>query len=543
MTSFDLQSAVIRDDERVSRVASLVKGDVVYAEPVPFEQLEEARRALPAARGGSGRGGTFSLGSRQVFFEPVLQQSTPGPLADCRYLLVARPDPRKLIENDPVSLSRSLNRLPFEAILDFADRFRSVLVSNLAVLSRIPVEIPGPGMASSSLASVVLAILPEMLRAEGLAEAVDLELGSPSTPGRRYLEGWVDGTASHAGMMARLERSGLGAQTAAPVRLTPQVRAVPTRQLHITAGNSPVVPFLSFLRALLTRGASTIKVASEVLWVQAILAVALRAAGPEHPMTRHTSLVYWPGGDREIEDVLFSAGAYDRVVVWGSAETVRSVRARALHTKTITMAPRYGVSLIDLRGGARPEEAARAASVDTLIWDQKACTSSLVHYVAGSEESALAYCEQLRAALAHWDDRLPRPLPLAVQGQLRMLERTALRTARWFVNGKAPDLRSAVVFTREPFDLSLHPMSRFVVVRRVERLEDALPWIGPSVSTAGVFPDTALIEVRDLLATCGVSNVFPLGECERAWPGMPHDGMRVLSELVNWTSSGIQARN
>jgi hypothetical protein len=44
--------------------------------------------------------------------------------------------------------------------------------------------------------------------------------------------------------------------------------------------------------------------------------------------------------------------------------------------------------------------------------------------------------------------------------------------------------------------------------------------------------------LRDLLAAAGVSSVFPLGECERAYPGSPHDGMRALSELVNWTGSG-----
>ncbi len=80
-----------------------------------------------------------------------------------------------------------------------------------------------------------------------------------------------------------------------------------------------------------------------------------------------------------------------------------------------------------------------------------------------------------------------------------------------------------------------------VVVRRVDRLEDALSWISPSVATAGVFPLRALREMRDLPAATGVSAVFPLGESERAWPGMPHDGMKILSELVSWASSGEQA--
>jgi hypothetical protein len=291
----------------------------------------------------------------------------------------------------------------------------------------------------------------------------------------------------------------------------------------------------------MTKGASTIKMASDSIGIQVILGAALRAAGPDHPVTKHTSFVYWPGGDREIEETLFAAGAYDRIVVWGGAETLRSVRSRAVRTKLVALAPRYGVSLLGREAADSVDEAAAAASVDTLIWDQKACTASLVHYVEGNEGLALAYSEALRRALARWDTLLPRPLPLAVQGQLRLLKRGALSRGSWFENGQVPDLRSAVVYTREPFDLSLHPMSRFVVVRRVERLEEVLPWISPSVATAGVFPFRALREMRDLLAAAGVSSIFPLGESERAWPGMPHDGMRVLSELVSWTSSGERA--
>ena len=64
------------------------------------------------------------------------------------------------------------------------------------------------------------------------------------------------------------------------------------------------------------------------------------------------------------------------------------------------------------------------------------------------------------------------------------------------------------------------------------------PLLSPAVASAGVYPDEAVPRLRDGLAAAGVSNLFPLGECERTYPGMPHDGMRVLSELVNWASSG-----
>jgi hypothetical protein len=93
-------------------------------------------------------------------------------------------------------------------------------------------------------------------------------------------------------------------------------------------------------------------------------------------------------------------------------------------------------------------------------------------------------------------------------------------------------------------DLALHPLSRLVVVRRVESLADVPRTLTAAVSAAGVYPDAAVAELRDALAAAGVSNVLPLGETERTHPGMPHDGMRVLSELVSWaTSAGGRERS
>jgi hypothetical protein len=207
-------------------------------------------------------------------------------------------------------------------------------------------------------------------------------------------------------------------------------------------------------------------------------------------------------------------------------------------TKTIALNPRYGVSLVVGRGlGAAAEEAAARASVDTLVWEQQACTASLVHYVEGDEADALAYARTLAATLQRWDAERRRPLPRVLQGRIRLLRRGEWVNGTWFENRVGTELSSAVVYMRGTVDLALHPMSRLVVVRRVDRLEDVAYMVTSAVASAGVFPSAALARVRDALAAAGVSNLFPLGEAERVYPGIPHDGMRVLSELVSWASS------
>ena len=138
---------------------------------------------------------------------------------------------------------------------------------------------------------------------------------------------------------------------------------MPTRQLHITAGNAPEVPLISALRAVLTKSAAVIKLPYGATLTGALFSLAAAAATPEHPITQNLSMVYWPGGDESIENILFMPDAFDRIVVWGSPETVASVQSRALFTRTIYLNPRYGVSLIgrEAFSGNLEEVAAKAS--------------------------------------------------------------------------------------------------------------------------------------------------------------------------------------
>jgi hypothetical protein len=106
--------------------------------------------------------------------------------------------------------------------------------------------------------------------------------------------------------------------------------------------------------------------------------------------------------------------------------------------------------------------------------------------------------------------------------------------ASWYVNERAGAFVSGVVVAPAGFDVLDHPMSRLVVVRPVDDLAGVLKYLSQSVSTAGVFPEGRRIALMNMIVSSGVSNVLPLGQCERAYAGMPHDGMPVLSQLVDW---------
>lgn len=86
----------------------------------------------------------------------------------------------------------------------------------------------------------------------------------------------------------------------------------------------------------------------------------------------------------------------------------------------------------------------------------------------------------------------------------------------------------------EEFNILDHPMSRLVVVRPVQNLQDALHYLHAGVSTVGVYPEARRLDLLDAIAARGVSSILPLGGCERVFPGSPQDGMLTLSELVDW---------
>jgi len=204
----------------------------------------------------------------------------------------------------------------------------------------------------------------------------------------------------------------------------------------------------------------------------------------------------------------------------------------------LTFNPRYGVSFIGREAfPEHTEEVALRASADSMIWNQKACIASLVHYIEGTDADAAAYAEKLAGLMKKWDEAMPNLVPPAVAGQVQRMRRGKLAGARWFVNRRKGRFQSAVVCVPGEFDIMDHPMWRVIVVRRVDSLEDCLKYLHPAVSTVGVFPESRRIRLRDRIAARGVSNIVPLGENERLVRGAPHDGMMVLAELVDWKTA------
>ncbi|MDD4986035.1 MAG: acyl-CoA reductase [Dehalococcoidales bacterium] len=521
---------LLNNDSGVVRMPFLVKGKLVAPPEISKQQIEGAFNEADE------KTTCVKLPEAQVVREPVIDRKSMKYTGEYVYQVMPQFTGAELIETDTDKLALELYDLSVEDILDYLEKILHILLQNnrLAVrvreLCRLTSEYPDAflnGWFASFHAS---------FSREAARQMIDTELSFQGKPGGNFLNGWVEVPAHIAPGWLHLHARNLFGEDIA-IGGEPSksyVRAMPTRQLHITAGNAPEVPLVSALRAVLTKSAAVIKLPYGATLTGALFALAAFAAAPEHPITKNLSMVYWPGGDEGIENVLFMPGAFGRIVVWGNPETVASIQSRALFTRVICLNPRYGVSLIGREAFGNLEEAAVKSSLDVMLYNQKACTSSLLHYIEGTETQAAEYAKALCRVLGKWEKEMPNFVSPAAIGQLKRMKRGRYANARWYINKRSDDFSSGVTVIPGEFDILDHPMCRLVMVRPVAGLDEALKHISQYVSTAGVYPEKRQLELRDRILARGVSNVFPLGQCERVYAGMPHDGMRVLSELVDW---------
>ena len=119
----------------------------------------------------------------------------------------------------------------------------------------------------------------------------------------------------------------------------PRIRALPTLQIHVTAGNAPVVAPASTLRLLATRSGGVVKLPAGSILPGAALAVALHAAADAHPAARPVldalSLVYWRGGDAATE----AATTPDAIGTTGNSAAVAAAREASSAAAVAPAAP------------------------------------------------------------------------------------------------------------------------------------------------------------------------------------------------------------
>lgn len=178
---------------------------------------------------------------------------------------------------------------------------------------------------------------------------------------------------------------------------------------HVIAGNTPLLAWVSMIRALLVRSTSLVKLPSNASarWAYAFQQ-SLAEVAPE--LAACISFAEWSGGTQELDAALCSQS--DLVMAHGSDSTLDALRALCPpHTPFIGYGHRVSLGL--LLPDADAEEAARGFAKDILVYDQGGCLSPQALYVLGDFDAAQRFAGVLAQALAAACAEFPLPVRAA----------------------------------------------------------------------------------------------------------------------------------
>ncbi|MFI5266343.1 MAG: acyl-CoA reductase [Chloroflexota bacterium] len=320
-----------------------------------------------------------------------------------------------------------------------------------------------------------------------------------------------------------------------------QTRAYgPTLAAHVWSGNVPGLPAQSLVNALLVKAACLGKVASEEPLFATLLAESI--AEVDERLAECLAVVWWPGGDEELERTAFARA--DVVIAYGGERAMVALRGRIPPgTRFVEYGHKLSFGAIG-REALTPEgaeETAERAAYDVAKYDQQGCLSPHLFYV--EEEAPVSprdFAEFLGQALARYQAAIPRGrLTLEEASSAASLrQRYELRQANGDPVALIHEGPWAVLYDEDPtFQPSC--LNRTVFVKPVGDLADVPALLAPVrryLQTCGVAASPGRTNaLADQLGHLGLDRVCPLGRMADVSPEWHHDGRFNLLDLLRWT--------
>jgi hypothetical protein len=355
---------------------------------------------------------------------------------------------------------------------------------------------------------------------EAISRFVDVQIG------RDYLEGWV--------------REDLGEGRVL------NLRAFGARAVHVIAGNSPGIAFLTILRTAITRSDSIIKLPSNDPVTTIAIMRTMIDVDANHPVTRHLSAAYWKGGDERVEAALYHPRNIEKIVAWGGFASITHItRYLQPGIDLITLDPKHSASIV---GGEALEndesivDVARRAARDIGAMNQELCANARVIYVVCDERDPkqMAKLNRLGERILAELQELPSTFSTAakevnpeLQEQLAGIE---LQDDFYKLYRAANERAGAVVVSQidEVVEFADILSNRTANLVPVASVEDALKRITAASQTIGVYPDALKLRIRDALAIQGAQHIVSLGKVTQMGLLGPQDGLQVERRMLRW---------
>lgn len=308
---------------------------------------------------------------------------------------------------------------------------------------------------------------------------------------------------------------------------------------QVLAGNIPGAGIDGIIFALLVKSATLVKTASAASLLPTLFARCLTQVYPDLGVC--VSVVTWPGGRTELEDVAFSRA--DVVVASGSEESLAAIRTR-VRGRLIGYGHKVSFSVIAKEALSKNVEAlAHRAAYDVALFDQQGCLSPQLIYVEeGGAISPNAFALLLAQGLKHWQQKLPRG---KIAPEASMAIRRARDEAEWqALAGKDPVLHTSpngtewTVIYEADSTFTPSPLFRTMRVKPLPSLAQLAPLLAPwrsyleAVGLAASSDRTGILS--SALGQVGVSRICPIGTMQTPPLSWRHGGRPRIADLVSW---------
>jgi hypothetical protein len=430
-----------------------------------------------------------------------------------------------LVLGDPAKL-RDLHDTPIREIVDLLAELggKLRLDDNEMLQQSFALALRAGGLDEPILRGVYDA-LPNVFDPAMMTALVD------KTIGLDHIDGWVPGEGAYANV---------------------SIRAVGTRQLHITAGNVPVVAAMTLVRAGLTKSDILIKAPSNDPLTANAIARTLIGLAPDHPLTKHIAVAYWKGGDDFMDSQIIRTSRIDKITAWGGMSSVRHIQKFLTPGIDLTaLNPKYSMSMIGrdtFASEAAMDEAAIGLATLAGFYNQTACANTRLVYVeSDTDDEAIERVVELGRKMVAAYASLPPLISTPFRQPNRELEAemAAISLEDDFYHVEGDTLAGGFIVSKfndrvEFFDKLANRVVNFVPVND---LADVLKWCDNTTQTVGIYPETIRSRFVDMFALAGVQRLVSLSggdpmtvyaNSHHMPPGSPHDGIEPMRRSMRW---------
>ncbi len=435
------------------------------------------------------------------------------------------PDPVRIASRIPLAsprLMEDLYEVSFEQILDYlAELGPRLALENNAYLQQALRFSYDTAPTTRPIMDRAYQDLPFMFDRERIRRMVDFNIGID------HLEGWVE---------QQLNGCTVG------------IRAYGSRQLHIVAGNGPVLGALTIIRGAVTRGDTIIKVPSNDPFTTGAIARTMVDMAPDHPVTKHLAVAYWRGGDEALESQIYQPHNIEKICAWGGFASVRHVtRYIQPGIELISLDPKRSASIVGpeaLENVEAMEDVGRRIAADFATGNQVACSASrLVYVMCGTDDEAIEKLKLLgrkayeaMLALPPAISTKPKHYDRELKGQV-----DALRLSDDFytvIGGQDDEGAVLISHTSDRVAFWEYLGDRTINIIPVDTLEEVLEVVDAYTQTVGIWPQNLWDVVRHKGALHGGQRFVELGYgFNGAGLVGPQDGIEPMRRIVKWIVS------